>query len=161
MKISQLLLVALVVSCSVTKNTQSMHPYKGDEVACGNFIAYKLTQGNDEYISISFNASTVEYVESQIYAIGKTDIVEVSRKKFNGDISAALCNDVMMDQPSEVSSETATSGTIEVIVSEAERRKAESKQGYRVTIVLKEVKFSEVTVDYLRLENIYVGWLPG
>src|SRR5690606_35689781 len=114
----------IFMGCSVTKSTQSMHQFTGGEVGCGNFIVYKLTESNDEYVSIALNASELEFEEFQAYAIGKTEIMEVKHKKFDGPINQALCNDVMGKRPAEILEETATSGVVEILVSEVEREKA-------------------------------------
>ncbi len=138
-----------------------MHPYSGDSVACGNFIVYKLTEDNTEFVSVIIDASSIELEKMQAYSVGKADVVSISRKKYAGPVHQSLCNDVMMDKPNQVLEEDATEGLVELIVSEENMQKAEKKEPYRVTLVLKKVTFDTMTIDYLRLENIIVGWLPG
>lgn len=161
MKFYSLILLFVFASCSVNKGTQSLHSFTGDSVGCGNFIVYKLSDDNKEYLSIAFNASTVEWEEVQAYVVGKTDILEVKRKKFDGPINTIICNDVMSEKPTELLEEVATEGTVEIYISELEKEKAERKEGYRINLILKKVVFDGVAVDYLKLENVYVGWLPG
>lgn len=138
-----------------------MHSYTGAEVGCGNFIVYKLTLDNKEFVSIAFNSATVQWVDSQSFAVGKADVLEIKRKVYAGEIHQSLCNDIMMEKPEKLIEEVATSGIVEVLTSENERAKANKKEPYKVTIILKNVTFSEITIDYLRIENIHVGWLPG
>lgn len=161
-KLSYLSLIALIVSCSVTKSTKTLHPFSGDSIGCGNFIAYKLSEDNNEYVSVIVDVSSIELEDRQSYGIGKTEIVKVTRKKYEGAISASLCNDVMMaDKPKELLEEVATEGIIELIVGEGEQEKAKKNEPYKATIILKNVVFESMTIDYLRLDNVNVGWLPG
>lgn len=161
MKIWSLSLLSLLFACSVTKNAKTINPYEGDAIGCGNFIVYKLTPSNDEYISISFNASEVELVGSQSYGIGKTDILKVERKKFAGPMNQLLCNDVMEGRPKKIFDEVATSGTVDINLNEVALEQAKDNKGYKVTVILRNVEFEGLTLDYLKLENVYVGWLPG
>lgn len=138
-----------------------MHPYSGDSVGCGDFIVYKLTNDNKEYISVVIDMSAIELEERQSYAIAKAEIVNVNRKKFDGLIHTSLCNDVLVEKPEELLSESANEGVVELIVSELQREKKEKGEPYMVTIILKKVVFETMTIDYLRLGNIKVGWLPG
>lgn len=138
-----------------------MHPFSGGSIGCGDFIAYKLSEDNSEYVSIIVDISMIELEQMQAYAIGKADVVQVTRKKFDGSIGESLCNDVMSDKPKELLSEVATQGVIELHVSEGEREKQKKDEPYKVTLILKKVVFSTMTIDYLRLENVNVGWLPG
>lgn len=156
-----LLIVVLVSACTVNKSTKSMHPYEGDVVGCGDFIVYKLTEDNEEYISIVVDLSSIVLEERQAYAIGKADVVNVTRKKFNGPIHAALCNDVMGERPEEVLTESADGGIVELIVGKLQQEKKEKGEPYTITLVLKNVTFETATVDYLRLDDVNVGWLPG
>ncbi|MEM7297770.1 MAG: hypothetical protein AAF391_05835 [Bacteroidota bacterium] len=161
MKLYSLIILILAASCSVTKSTNSLHSYTGDAIGCGNFIVYKLSEDKKEYLSIAFNASTIEWEDVQAYAVDKTDILEIKRKKYDGPIDAVLCNDVMAEKPSELLEEIAIDGSVEIYLSELEREKAKRKEGYKVTLVLRKVVFDGVAVDYLKFENVYVGWLPG
>ena len=149
------------MGCLVTKSTKSIHPYSGDSVGCGNFIIYKLSEDNNEYVSVVVDVSSVELHELQVYSLGKADVVKVTRKKYATPINASLCNDVIMDKPKELLKEIAMEGAVEVVVSEYNLEKAEKKEPYAVTIILKKVIFETMLIDYLRIENINVGWLPG
>lgn len=151
----------LLSACAVNKNTKSTNPYTGDTVGCGDFIVYKLNEDNSGFVSIVIDAGSIDLESSQSYGIGKADIVKVSRKKYNGSIAASLCNDVMMDKPEEVLDEIATSGVIELLVKESEIEKAKKKEAYKVTVILRNVGFSDTTIDYIRLDDVTVGWLPG
>ncbi|WP_370087291.1 hypothetical protein [Ekhidna sp.] len=156
-----LILVVLVSACAVNKGTKTIHPYNGGSVGCGNFIVYKLTDDNTEYVSVVLDASSIELEQTQAYAIGIADVVKVTRKKYAGSIASSLCNDVMADKPEELLEEIASEGIVEVRVSEVEIKKAEKKEAYKATIILKNVVFDGVVIDYLRLEDVTVGWLPG
>ncbi|MEM6643049.1 MAG: hypothetical protein AAF616_08730 [Bacteroidota bacterium] len=154
--------LALVsMSCSITKKTARTHSYEGDAIGCGNFIVYKLSEDNREYLSIALNAKNIEFTDFQAFGVGKTDVMEVKRRVYDESISASLCNDVMFEKPELLKEESPSQGIIELIVSQEEREKAQNGQGYRVTLVLKKVLFEEVLVDYLRIEDVFVGWLPG
>lgn len=155
------ILIGLLSSCAVNKSTKTMHPYSGGSVGCGNFIVYKLTEDNTEFVSVVLDVNSIELEPSQAYAIGKADVVKVTRKKYAGAIGATLCNDVMVEKPRELLEEIAREGIVEIRVSEDERKKAEKKEAYKATVILKNVVFETMTIDYLRLENINVGWLPG
>ena len=161
-KVSQLLLIAGIVGCAVTKNTQPLHPFLGESVGCSNFIIYKLSEDNKQYVSIKIDGSAVEWQESQAYAIGKADILSVHYRKFDSVIHQVLCNDIMpVRMPKRLVEEMAKEGEVEIIISEEEREKASNYQGYKVTVVLKDVIFDSLLIDYLRIDNVYVGWLPG
>ncbi|WP_420315705.1 hypothetical protein [Ekhidna sp.] len=154
-------IILFLLSCSVSKPTKTLHPYTGQQLGCGNFIAYKLSEDNNEYISISFNASNVELGAKQSYGIGKASIVEVKRKKYEGRIDQSLCNDVMMDKPDIIIEELATGGIVEILIRDEEIEKSKNNEPYNVTIILRDVTFEGSVVDYLRIEKINVGWLPG
>ena len=156
-----IILSIFATACAVNKGTKSIHPYNGDSLGCGNFIVYKLSKDKTEYVSIALNASKIAFENIQAYGVGKAEILEVKRKKYEGDISPSLCNDIMTDPPKVQLEETATSGIVEILLAENEIEKAKKNDGYRATIVLKNVVFTTMTVDYLRIENVYVGWLPG
>lgn len=162
MKQIYLLIALFVISgCAVNKGTKSIHSFTGDSIGCGNFIVYKLSGDNKEYISVAFNAQNVEFDDFQAYGVAKTDIMEVKRRKYKEPISASLCNDVMADKPQLLLEESPKQGIVEIIVSDDDLEKAKKRQGYRVTIVLKKMLFENAAIDYLRIEDVYVGWLPG
>lgn len=149
------------MGCSVTKSTKNIHPFSGNSVGCGNFIIYKLSEDNNEYVSVVVDVSSIELKETQIYSVGRAAVVNVTRKKYASSIDASLCNDVLMDKPRELLKEIAMEGTVEVIVTDYQLEKAEKKEPYEVTVILKKVVFETMSIDYLRIENINVGWLPG
>ncbi len=158
----KLLPILLITSCSVSKNTKTIHPFSGGSVGCGNFIVYKLTEDNKEYVSVVVDVSSIELEPRQSYGIGKSDVVKVTRKKYDSEINTTLCNDLMPEKrPSEILEEVASDGTIELLVSEPELEKANKNEPYKATVILRNVVFETVSIDYLRLENINVGWLPG
>ena len=159
--LSIVLLTLLVGGCTVNKNTSTMHPFTGHEIGCGNFIVFKLSEDNTEYVSVAFNASEVEWEDFQGYSLEKAQIAKVERKKYRSPIHTTLCNDVMTDRPEQLLSDVAISGTLEILANDIEREKAKEDQGYRVTIILKDVFFENSSIDYLRIDNVYVGWLPG
>ena len=153
-KLYFLLTLLLLIGCTVTKNTKSIHPYTGASVGCGNFIIYKLGEDNKEYVSVVVDISSIELESTQTYGIGKTEVVKVTRKKFDSSIDATLCNDVMpATRPVELLEEVASEGIVEVIVVEAELEKAEKREAYRATVILKNVVFETQAIDYLRLEK--------
>ena len=137
-----------------------MHPYSGDAIGCGNFIIYQLTEDNQEYVSIKVDINSIAIQSMQSYALGKAQVVSVSRKKFEGVINQALCNDVIVEKPRKVLEEEARDGIVEVFLTESEIEKASNREPYIVTVVLKKVSFETMSIDYLRIENINVGWLP-
>ena len=162
MKIHYYVVICIAfLGCAVNKKTQAFHAYRGDAVGCGNFIVYQLTDDNTEYVSVAFNAAEVEFNDFQAYGVGKTDVMQVRRLKYKGPIIASLCNDVMFEKPELLIEEAPTQGTIEILISAEERAKAKKNQGYRVTVVFKKVVFEDSSIDYLRIEDVYVGWLPG
>lgn len=138
-----------------------MHPFNGESTGCGNFIVYKLSDDSKEYVSIVLNISSIDLQKMQAYSVGKADVVTVKRKKYNGSIAESLCNDVAATKPTELLEEVAVDGIVEVYVDALEKEKAERNEPYKVTIVLKKVVFKTLTIDYLRIENVNVGWLPG
>ncbi|MEO9485064.1 MAG: hypothetical protein ABJG47_16510 [Ekhidna sp.] len=160
-KIVTLLLAVILIGCSVTKTTNNIHPFSGDSMGCGNFIVYQLSEDNSEYVSIVVDVSSIDLEEMQVYNVSKADVVRVTRKKYASAVNASLCNDVMMDKPKELLEEIASEGVVEVFVTNYQLEKAENKEPYNVTIVLKKVIFETISIDYLRIENINVGWLPG
>lgn len=150
-----------ICGCTVNKSTKSINPYSGGAVGCGNFIVYKLSEDKASYLSVRLDVGAIELVEFQAYVIGKADVVQVLRKKFAGAIDASLCNDVMPDKPEKLIEEEATAGILEVRVDKEELEKAKIKEGYRVRLTLKKMVFENQTVDYLVIDDVYVGWLPG
>lgn len=158
----KLLLIFLISSCSVSKSIKTIHPYSGNSIGCGNFIIYKLAENNSEYVSVVVDISSIELEPKQSYGIGKSEVIKVTRKKYEGDISTTLCNDVMPEKrPKEILEEIASEGIVELLVNEAELEKANKNEPYKATVILRNVVFETVSIDYLRLENINVGWLPG
>lgn len=161
-KLIYLILMLLIAGCSVTKNTKTLHPFSGDSIGCGNFTVFKLTEDNMEYVAVTVDIPSIELISKQAYGIGKTDLVKVVRKKYDGAINETLCNDIMPASfPKEMLMETAEEGLVEVIVTKADQEKAANNQPYKATVVLRNVVFETVSIDYLRFENINVGWLPG
>lgn len=154
-------LLFFATSCSVTKNTNTVHQFTGDSIGCGSFIVYQLSDDNTEFISVALNVGEVELRKNQTYRIGKANVIEVKRKRYSESIASNLCNDVRNNSPRELLSETATSGLVEVLISDENLRLAKEQNSYQVSIVLKNVIFEGVQIDYLKIENINVGWLPG
>lgn len=154
-----LTLLLMIASCSVSKKTSTINPFQGDTVGCGNFIVFRLSEDGKQYISVSVNANEVEFEDS--FALVDAKAVEVKWKKFAGDIRSAICNDVMGDKPSQLNDQVAKSGAVSIKINDEERRKKENNEAYKVTVVLKELIFEDLTVDYLQIENVVVGWLPG
>lgn len=159
-RISLVLLIACL-SCTASKQTKTIHPFTGDAVGCGQFIVYKLTESNDEYVSISFDVGSVLLQRLQSYAIDKAQVVTVKRKRFEAPIHDTLCNDVRREKPQKSFEEAAKEGIVEIYLSDIDIERAKNKESYYVTVVLKNVIFDSISIDYLRLEKIYVGWLPG
>ena len=155
------ILILFATACSVTKPTQLMHPYSGNAIGCGNFIIYQLTEDNQEYVSIKVDINSIAVQSMQSYALGKAQVVSVTRKKFDGMINQALCNDVMVDKPRKLLEEEAQDGILEVFLTESEIEKASNREPFIVTVVIKKVSFETMSIDYLRIENVNVGWLPG
>ncbi len=148
-----------MLSCSVSKQTSSLNLFQGESAGCGNFIVYKLSTDGIQYISVSVNANEIEFEDS--YAQVDAQDIEVRWKKFSGDISASICNDVIVDRPELLINQVAKTGSITITVIDSEQEKKENDQPYKVTVVLKNIVFENLTVDYLQLENVVVGWLPG
>lgn len=155
-------LILLFCGCSVTKSTKTIHPFNGDSVGCGNFIVYKLTEDNQAYVSVIVDVSSIELEERQAYGIGKTPLVNVAYKKFDSKIDQTLCTDIRFDKkPGLLVDEIAEEGLIELLVSDIELEKAKNDEPYKATVILKNVRFESLSIDYLRFEKINVGWLPG
>ncbi len=158
-----LILVTCIIGfgCAVNKSTKTMHPYSGNSAGCGNFIVYKLTDDETEFVSIKVDISKIDLEKSQVYAIGKAEVVSINRKKYGASIGSSICNDVMIDPPKLLLEETANDGLVELTLTEENLVKAKNNQPYRVTVILKNVIFKSIAVDYLQFDNVYVGWLPG
>ncbi len=162
MKWARLITILFVMAgCSVNKSSKTIHPYLGNSIGCGDFIVYKLEEDNTGFVSIAFNAKSVDLQRFQAYGVGKTDILEIKKKKYKGSISASICNDVMTEKPELVLEESPRQGVVEILIAEDQIEKAKNNEGYKVTIVLKKVLFEKSAIDYLRIEDVYVGWLPG
>ena len=67
----------------------------------------------------------------------------------------------MGERPEELLTEVAEGGIVELHVNETQRQKKEKGEPYTVTVVLKKVVFETMSIDYLRLEDVNLGWLPG
>ena len=151
----------LVIGCATTKTTGTLHHFNGSEAGCGNFIVFKLSEDSREFVSVSLDARNVEYGESLTLKIGDSDGLKVRWKKYNGDVRAILCNDVGSTGPKLLSEKEASSGKVEIRVSEEGRENAAQGEPYQVTLILKNVIFEGVTIDYLQINNVNVGWIPG
>lgn len=149
-------------SCTTTKTTKSINPFfKGEQVGCGSFIVYKLSEDKTQLISIAMNMQDMEIKSSQSYRLNSAETIEIKWKVYESDISATLCNDVMIEKPRKIKEMGTKSGTVELIIDEIEANKMKRKMPYIVTIVLKRVEFDEGFIHYLKIENVNVGWLPG
>ncbi|NQZ77435.1 MAG: hypothetical protein HRT61_15240 [Ekhidna sp.] len=155
------LFVLISTACSVTKTTSPTHPFSGDEIGCSRFIVYKFSEDNKEFISISLKTSEIEIQGTQLYGVGKNDVLEVKKKRYAESIDEFLCNDIMGEKPELLSETLATEGVAEVRLSDQELEKYRNNEPYKVTIILKNVTFSDTLIDYLQIENVRVGWLPG
>lgn len=155
------LLTGLLAACAVNKSTKTLHDFTGSSIGCGNFIVYKLTKSNDEFISIKIDVSAIELEKMQAYGVGKTDFVNVVRRKYAGAVNSTLCNDVMTPKPELLLEEIGNSGIVELRISDTELEKANNNDGYHATLILKNIVFETQVIDYLQIENVYVGWLPG
>ena len=155
------ILILISLGCSVRIKTKEIHPYIGDSVGCGSFIIYKLSADDTEYLSVIIDATFIEWENKQTYSIAKANVVYVSRKKYEKSIAASLCNDVMVEKPKLLLTEDATEGISELIISDENIEKAKKNQAYQVSVVLKNISFETLFLDYLYLEKITVGWLPG
>jgi hypothetical protein len=159
-KIIGILVIGILTSCTVNKAKKSANIFSGDQIGCGDFIIYKLSKDNAEYISIAFNSNEIEYKDSQSYGIGKANILEVRRAKFDGAIHETLCSDVIVSKPKELINEVALSGLIGINLTANDMEKAKNKEPYFVTLSLRNVIFENYSIEYLRIENVKVGWLP-
>ena len=158
-----LILLSLVLgtSCAVNTGTKTIHPYSGGSTACGNFVVYKLTEDETEFVSLKVDMSSIDLVKTQTYGIGKAEVVSVFRKKYASSVSASLCNDVMIDKPELLLEEAASNGLVELSLTAENLKKAKNKQPYHVTVIFKDVIFESMVIDYLQLDNVIVGFLPG
>ncbi|MEQ9405549.1 MAG: hypothetical protein RIM99_18315 [Cyclobacteriaceae bacterium] len=157
-----ILLTLLITSCTVSQKTNAINPFSGDQVGCGNFIVYKLSEDGTQYISVALNAGSIELERSQTYNIqNSNDLLEVTWRQFEGDVSSSLCNDLRTKRPEESINLVSGSGTVNVRLSEEELEKARKGEAYKATLTLRKIVFEGLTVDYLQIENITVGWLPG
>lgn len=155
-----MLLLILFSACAVNKASTTSHPFVGGQVGCGNFTIYKLSEDNTELISISLKANGLDLRESQAYSVEKSAI-EVKRKKYANAIDASLCNDIMSEMPKLVSELIATDGLVEVRVTKENLEKYNANDAYRVTLIIKDLVFPDSKIDYLQIENVVVGWMPG
>jgi len=161
-RILLMLLAAGIAGCAVRKNTQTIHPFSGESIGCSNFIIYQLSVDQKQYIAVKLDASSIEWQGSQAYTIGKADILSVQLRTFDGAVSQMLCNDVnLTTRPKKLSEEVAKEGVVEVMISREEIDKASNNRGYKASVVLKNVIFDSLRIDYLKIDNVYVGWLPG
>jgi len=149
----------MVVGCTVSKKTTAINPFQGDSAGCGNFIVYQLSEDGTQYISVSLNANEVKFEDS--YALVDAESIEVIWRKFDGDIRRSICNDVIVEKPNQLIDQKARSGEISIKVSDIELKKKENEEAYRVTLILDDLIFNGLFIDYLTIENVVVGWLPG
>lgn len=145
----------------MSKSTNSVNPFDGDVVGCGNFIVYKLSENDQEFISIALHASSVELRSNQSYGVGKSEALEIKWKKFDGDVSPTLCNDVAGVRPTKTLERAAKSGVLNVRIDKISLEKSKTGAPYKVTLVLKNVVFDGLVVDYLEIQDAQVGWIPG
>lgn len=153
------LVLLIAVGCAVSKQTNAINPFQGEKVGCGNFIVYKLSEDKTQFISISLNASEIEFEDS--FAKVDPQLIEIRWKKYDGDISPSLCNDLMMEKPELLNDQVSKSGNIEIRVNDSEKKKKDNNEPYKVTVTLENVVFQGLVIDYLQIQNVVVGWLPG
>lgn len=151
----------LLSACTVSKSTNTINPFRGDVAGCGNFIVYKLSEDGNQFISVALHAASIELGASQTFSIGRSEAVEIKWKKFEGDVGATLCNDVVGQRPRRIYDFTATSGTLNVQIDEVELVKVKAGDPYNVNLLLKNVVFDSLVVDYLEIKDAKVGWIPG
>ncbi len=151
----------LIASCTVSKTTSPLHPFRGGQLGCGNFVVYKLTEDEKAYISVSYVASAYQFKETQSFEISVGGGVKVRWKKFEESIRSSLCNDVRTVNLRPTLDQTAESGSVEVRIDQNSLSMAEDDKPYEVTLVLKNIVFDGLVVDYLQIENVTVGWMPG
>lgn len=155
-------LVLLLAGCTVRQTISTINPFSnGDQVGCGNFIIYKLSQDGKEYVSVALNATGLELAEIQTFYIGRDDLLEVKWKKFESDVRKMLCNDVLGRRPETISDWLAQSGSVTLKLSGQDLEKSKRREAFNVSLILKKVAFEGTSVDYLSIENVTIGWIPG
>lgn len=154
-------LLLLLAACTVSKSTNTVNPFNGKVVGCGNFIVYQLSGDNKEFISIALNAKEVELKANLGFVIGRSEGIEVKWKKFSGDISNVLCNDAVGNRPERVHELTASGGTLNVSIEKDLLEQAKNGDPYKVSLILKNVVFEGLVVDYIEIKDVQVGWIPG
>ena len=87
--------------------------------------------------------------------------MDVKKRTYDGAIDKVLCSDEGVTPPALLKEERPVSGIVELRIKEAEKVKSENGEAYLISMVLKRVRFAESTIDYLLIENVRVGWLPG
>lgn len=151
----------LLSSCVTTKTNSLKHPFDGDQLGCGSFIAFKLSADKRQVVSVAVNMTGIDVEPSQNFRIGDTDVVEVKWKVYDGDIGPSLCNDLIGQQPDLLEERIADGGLLEILVGEEEIKKQQRREPYKVTLVIRRATFDELRIDYLKVEALLVGWLPG
>ena len=151
----------MLSACAVTQAVKTINPFEGEQKGCGNLIVYKLTEDKAQFISIALNGKESDLRLKRQCWINKSDILEVRWKVYDADVSSLLCNDVLRESPNELKNREATSGIVKILILEEELEKAKSNNPYNVTLELRKVVFEGLTLDYLQIENVTVGWLLG
>lgn len=128
-------------------------------VGCGNFHAFVLTSGNDQYLHIARLSVELKSGENHFDLSKENLLVEYAR--FDGNVSKILCNDIRLDSsPKELERFNSISGSCIVTLTEENFKLYQQGKPYEMNFVLNDVKFENgIEVNYHG--NVIVGWMPG
>ena len=154
------IILFLLCSC-VTNRNLSSHPYSGSTIGCGSFTVYKLTQMNKGFLSVRYTGDYESLSQESSIDLSKTQLFTVQNKFYDGSIKELLCNDVLINPPIELSNEEAIAGELSISMTKEDFQSMKSGRPYEISVRLKNIQFESGVIEYIELENVLVGWLPG
>lgn len=161
-------LSVFAIGCSPAVVTPDALLFTGDSGGCGNFHVYRFNTNRTIAISL--------YVDQKALAIGEGHSnVEIDQNQnglqleivqFAQPAGSYFCDDVDGD-PFPIATWVAVTGEIEIGIAYIAPPAAFANATHRVAVVMKNIKVKNSKTGQLaelsdvRIEDVWVGWLPG
>ena len=135
---------------------------------CGNIFVYKFNEKTTEFISFRINAENFSLTtnETLLSLADYTEDLSITVDTYSSSVGEYIyCNDVVSAEAPEMSSWSATSGTIKVMLDTDNPEFFCGSAPFKATIVINDIQFMvkniEHVIESLEFKNVEVGWCPG
>ncbi len=150
----------IVSSCGNNNGILDPISFENEASGCANFIVY--TQKDNYSLTITGQTDTLDLgTDLKTFSLPSEDLI-VSINEFDRTIGNFYCDDVVGDEGEILNQHIATSGNVEISISQED---PQIGMIYQINVVLKDVEFEidESTMLYEELEfnEVTVGWFPG